>query len=246
MGEVRVQASSLSRVWPLPSGEELVAVDGAEFQVHAGEVFGLLGPNGAGKTTTLRMLATLTRPTSGTATVCGHDIRTDTHGVRRNLGYLSASSGLPKRLTCREVLTLFAELQEVEDPHRAVEDALDRNGVRDFADRRVDALSTGMGQRVRIACATVHRPPVVILDEPTAGLDVVAADALLQDVLRAKAEGAAVVFSTHVLREAERICDRIAIIHQGRIQANDTPQGLLALTGTKDLDEAFLALVRGG
>ncbi|MBT3224547.1 MAG: ABC transporter ATP-binding protein, partial [Proteobacteria bacterium] len=222
----------------------LVAVSDVSFSVSCGEVFGLLGPNGAGKTTVMRMLAGLIKPTSGTAILCGHDVRQIPDRVRVNLGYLSSTSGLPPRLSCTEVLRLFAEIQQVERPAEAVERVVERFGISEFAKRRVENLSTGMRQRVRIACAAVHEPPVLIMDEPTAGLDILAADKLLDDILLIRQQGAAVIFSTHVLREAARICDRIAIIHDGRILAEATLQGLLDQTNKTSLDEAFLALVR--
>ena len=219
------------------------AADEVSFSVKAGEVYGLLGANGAGKSTTMRMLATLTRPTSGTATVCGHDIITAPDRVRAQLGYLSASSGLPIRVTCREVLDLFAHLHHVPNPKEATERALDDYGVRTFADRRIETLSTGMRQRVRIACSTVHTPPVLILDEPTSGLDLVAADSLLDTILEVRNRGASIIFSTHILREVEKICDRIGVLHQGRLRAEGTIEELMAETGTDRFEDAFLRLL---
>jgi ABC-type multidrug transport system ATPase subunit len=213
--------------------------------VRAGEVFGLLGPNGAGKTTTLRMLATLTRPTSGTASIGGVDVVRDPLGARERLGYLSTSAGLPARLTCRECLVAFADLRGLAEPRAAADEALERFGVASFADRFVEGLSTGMRQRLRIACAAVHRPPVLILDEPTSGLDVVAADSLMSVIEDLKHEGAAVIFSTHVLPEAERLCDRIAVIYEGSILAVDTPDNLIRLTRAPDLRGAFLRVIAG-
>jgi sodium transport system ATP-binding protein len=243
-GAQQVVAAGLRREWPRPGGPPIVAVADASFTVHAGEVLGLLGPNGAGKTTTLRMRATLIRPTAGTATIAGHDVTREPARVRASIGYLSATSGLPPRLTCTEAVRTFASLQGVRDPRAAADQAIARYGISEFADRFIEGLSTGMRQRLRVACAAVHEPPVLILDEPTAGLDVVAADALLQDIARAREAGAAVVFSTHVLREAERLCDRIAVIEGGRIRAIGTLPALLTQTGCDDLDGAFLALVR--
>ncbi len=243
-GAEQVVAAGLRREWPRPGGPPVVAVAEASFTVCAGEVLGLLGPNGAGKTTTLRMLATLTRPTAGTAIVAGHDVQKAPARVRASIGYLSATSGLPPRLTCTEAVRTFAALQGVPDPRGAAQAAIVRHGISDFAERFVEGLSTGMRQRLRVACAAVHQPPVLILDEPTAGLDVVAADALLQDIGRARQAGAAVVFSTHVLREAERLCDRIAVIDGGRIRAVGSLPELLARTGRPDLEGAFLALVQ--
>jgi sodium transport system ATP-binding protein len=203
----------------------------------------LLGPNGAGKSTTMRMLATLTRPTSGTARLCGHDIVQAPAQVRASLGYLSASSGLPTRVSCREVLELFAGLHRIKDAQGAVDRAIDNFGIGEFVDRRIETLSTGMRQRVRIATAAIHDPPVLILDEPTAGLDLAAADRLLASILEARNRGASVIFSTHILREAVRICDRIGIIDDGRLRAEGTVGALVAQAETETFEEAFLALV---
>jgi sodium transport system ATP-binding protein len=240
-----VVADHLSRQWPGSSGPPIVAAHDLSFSVEAGTVFGLLGSNGAGKSTTMRMLATLTQPSSGTATVCGHDVVRAPAAVRASLGYLSATSGLPARLSCREVLELFAALHRVADVRAAVEHALERFAITEFAGRRTEELSTGMRQRVRIACAAVHRPPVLILDEPTAGLDLVAADRLLDTILEARAQGTTVLFSTHILREVARVCDRVAIIDGGRLRAEGTVDDLLRTTGAASFDEAFLAVVRG-
>jgi len=239
----RIEAEHLTRVWPMPGGEPVRAVDDISFRVGPGMVFGLLGPNGAGKSTTMRMLATLTRPTSGTARVCGHDTVDAPARVRASLGYLSASSGLPTRVSCREVLELFAGLHRVGEPREAVERAIDHYGIRAFADRRIETLSTGMRQRVRIASAAIHEPPVLILDEPTAGLDLVAADRLLDSILDAKARGTAVVFSTHILREAVKICDHIAVIDGGTLKAEGSVEELRSLTGAQTFEDAFLTLV---
>ena len=224
--------------------EDLIASNDVHFQVEPGEIFGLLGPNGAGKSTVMRMIVGLISPTAGTARLLGHDIRTDPIRVRENLGYLSATSGLPERLSCTEVLRLFAELQQADRPRDAVARSIERFGITDFASRRVEQLSTGMRQRVRIACACVHEPKVLILDEPTAGLDLLAADKLLDNIMALREAGASILFSTHVLREAARICDRIAIIHEGRIRAQDRPDELMRQTETSTLDDAFLAVVR--
>lgn len=237
-----VEVEELRREWPLPKGPPIVAVKGATFSVAAGEILGLLGPNGAGKTTLMQVLATLTPPTSGTARIAGFEVKKDPSSVRRNLGYLSTTSGLPTRLTVRECLKLFADLHRV--PSQWSEDAIRRFRLESFADRFVEGLSTGMRQRVRIACASIHRPPVLILDEPTAGLDLMSTDDLLEEVLVLKKEGAAVLYSTHIMEEAERLCDRVAILHEGRLCAVDTIPGLLNRTGATTLSEAFRKMVR--
>ena len=241
----RIEAEHLTRIWPVPSGEPVRAVDDLSFTVEAGVVYGLLGANGAGKSTTMRMLATLTKPTSGTARLCGHDVQTAPQQVRASLGYLSASSGLPTRVSCREVLALFAGLHRVDDVEGAVAQAIANFGISEFADRRIETLSTGMRQRVRIASAAIHEPPVLILDEPTAGLDLVASDRLLDSILEARDRGASVIFSTHILREAAKICDRIGVIDQGHIKAEGSVDELLAVTDTESLEAAFLKLVGG-
>lgn len=237
-----IEVESLRRVWPQPKGPPVVAVEGASFHVDGGEVLGLLGPNGAGKTTLMQMLATLTPPTSGSAHIGGHDIVTAPAQVRQHLGYLSTTSGLPSRLTVRECLRLFAELHGLA---ASVGDAaLPRFRLETFADRFTEGLSTGMRQRLRIACASVHRPPVLILDEPTAGLDLMSSDDLLAEVGALRDEGAAVLYSTHIMEEAERLCDRVAVLHEGRLRAVGTIAELQASTGTTTLAEAFRRTVR--
>ena len=237
-----IEVEQLRREWPQPKGPPVVAVQNASFNVAAGQVMGLLGPNGAGKTTLMQVLATLTPPTSGTARVAGHDVRNAAMQVRRNLGYLSTTSGLPTRLTVRECLGLFAELHRL--PSQAAFDAIRRFHLEDFSDRFVEGLSTGMRQRLRIACAAIHRPPVLILDEPTAGLDLMSTDDLLNEVLALRNEGAAVLYSTHLMEEAERLCDQVAVLHEGRLCAVDTVAALKEKTGATSLAEAFRRIVR--
>ncbi len=239
-----IDVVGLRREWPVAGGPPVVAVHGATFSVAQGEVFGLLGPNGAGKTTLMQMLATLSTPTAGTARVAGHDIRTASVAVRASLGYLSTTSGLPARLTVRECLGLFADLQGLRSPQAAVTRMVDRMRLGAFVDRRVETLSTGMRQRARIACAAIHRPAVLILDEPTAGLDLMSTDDLLDEVRSLRDEGASVLYSTHAMDEADRVCDRVAILHEGALRAIGTPVELLARTSTATLAAAFRAIVR--
>jgi sodium transport system ATP-binding protein len=239
-----VEVESLRREWPLPKGPPVIAVADASFEVHAGEVLGLLGPNGAGKTTIMQVLATLTPPTGGRASVAGHDVVRAAGAVRERLGYLSTTSGLPARLTVRECLALFARLHGLRDPDRAVSGAVDRFRLGEFRDRFAEGLSTGMRQRLRIACAAIHRPPVLILDEPTSGLDLMSTDDLLDEVVALRNEGAGVLYSTHVMEEAERVCDRVAVLHQGRVRAIGSVPELLANTGGATLAEAFRRTVR--
>ncbi len=223
--------------------EPVDAVDGISFSCRPGEVFALLGPNGAGKTTALRMLSTLLSPDEGTATLNGFEVRADPAGVRGSIGYLSTTTGLYKRLTAREMIHYFAVLQGVDDPDGRTEHLLDQLGVRAFADQRCDRLSTGMAQKVNIARAIVHEPPILILDEPTNGLDVLVARDFLTFIEQARDDGYCVLFSTHIMSEVERLADRVAILHRGRILADDTLDGLREATGEQWLGDVFARLV---
>ncbi len=223
----------------------VVAVDGISFRARAGEIFGLLGPNGAGKTTTLRMLGTILRPTGGTARLGGHDIVADPAQVRRRIGFLSGDMGLYHRLTPRELLRFFGRLHGMNGDglDRRIDGLLEAFGIQDFANGRIDSLSTGMRQKVAVARVLVHDPPILILDEPTAGLDVPSSVAVERFMVEARNGGKCILLSTHVMEEAEHLCDRIAVIHQGRIRAEGTMEELRTLTGRGRLREVFLALV---
>ena len=222
------------------------AVAGLSFSVDGGEIYGLLGPNGAGKTTTLRVLAGILTPTSGRAVIAGLDVSADALEVRRRLGFLTNTTGLYARLTGRELLRYFARLHGLAPAATdariaALVEALD---LAPFFERRCEALSTGERQRLSIARAVLHDPAVLILDEPTAGLDVLASRFLRAFVRAERDRGKAVVFSTHYLAEAELLCDRIGLLHHGRLLAEGTPAALRAAAGSAaSLEEAFLRLV---
>ena len=221
------------------------AVAGLSFSVGAGEIYGLLGPNGAGKTTTLRVLAGILTPTAGRATVAGLDVAAHPLEVRRRLGFLTNTTGLYARLTGRELLDYFARLYGMSP---AAADARIATLIRaldlaPFFGRRCEALSTGERQRLSIARAVLHDPAVLILDEPTAGLDVLASRFLRAFVRAERDRGKAVVFSTHYLAEAELLCDRIGLLHHGGLLAEGTPAALRAMAGeAPSLEEAFLRL----
>ena len=219
------------------------AVDGVSFDVFPGEIFGLLGPNGAGKTTTLRVLATLLKPTDGTATLNGFDIVTQASEVRGSIGFLSGDMGLYARLTPREVLRFFGDLNRLPDVKARVEEIIGRFGIGEFADSKIDKFSTGMKQKVAIARAMLCDPPILILDEPTSGLDVPAARAIEDAILDAKKRGKCVVFSTHVMEEAEYLCDRIAVMNDGKIRIIGTMDELREATGKQRLREIFVSLL---
>lgn len=241
-----IQVQNLSKVYMDPGGGEVAAVRQACLTAEAGQIYGLLGPNGAGKTTTLRCLATLLAPTSGTATVAGHDLLRQPQAVRRSIGFLSASSGLYARLTPRETLRFFGSLHGLQREvlEERVKHVIEMFDVGSYADRPNDRLSTGMKQRVGLARAVVHDPPVLILDEPTTGLDPLVTAAVESAVRRLADSGKCVLLSTHLLGQAQEICDRVGVIGHGRVLGEGTIHELCAQTGTGDLREAFFALVR--
>ncbi len=241
-----VFVQNLTKLFYDESRGEVRAVDGLSFECRAGEIFGLLGANGAGKTTTLRMLATILKPTSGTATLMDHDLTGEPEQVRRNLGFSSSTTALYPRLTARETLEFFARLNgwPAESVRERVATLIRRFGIDAYAEARVEKLSQGMKQKVAIARTVAHDPPVLIFDEPTVGLDVLNALEMQKLIAEFRAEGKTILFSTHIMSEAEKLCDRIAIIHQGRIHACDTLANLRAATGEHYLENIFVHYVQ--
>jgi sodium transport system ATP-binding protein len=242
-----IEVNRLQKIFSDHRGGEVRAVDGISFHCEPGEVFGLLGLNGAGKTTTLRMLSTALTPTSGTATVVGHDIREDPIRVRASIGFLSGTTGLYHRLTARETVRFFAEFHGLAGGQldRRVDEILAIFGIDQYAETRCEKLSTGMKQKVSIARAVVHDPPVLILDEPTAGVDVLAAQATLEFVERSRDAGKCVLYSTHIMSEVERLCDRIGILHEGTLRAIGTLGELREQSGQHYLEDIFRQIVAG-
>jgi len=240
-----VEARGLTKVYLDRKRGPVEALRSLDLTCRAGEIYGLLGPNGAGKTTTLRILATILAPTSGSARVAGVDVVSDPLEARRRLGFLSASTGLYPRLTARETLRYFGRLHglEGEELEQRIEALVDSFDMRAFADGRCGALSTGQKQRVSIARAVLHDPPVLILDEPTTGLDILASGAMIDFIESRRAAGTCVLFSTHILSEAERLCDRIGVIHGGRLLAAGSYEELAERTGREWLEDIFRALV---
>ena len=223
---------------------DVEAVISVSFAVNAGEVYGLLGPNGAGKTTTMRILAGLLAPSAGTVTVAGVDVGSAAQHAKRRLGFLSAGAGLYARLSGRELLRYTGRIYDMpaEAIGRRIEELAEALVLHDFLDQRAETLSTGQKQRVSLARAVFHDPPVLILDEPTSGLDVLASHGLRQFVLSEKARGKAIIMSTHYLAEAELICDRIGFVHRGRVLAEGSPARLREQTQAPTLEHAFLSL----
>jgi sodium transport system ATP-binding protein len=246
MSQATVAVSDLVKVFYDEARGEVRAVDGISFECRPGEIFGLLGANGAGKTTTLRMLATILQPTAGSATIMGHEVRAEPEAVRHNLGFYSASTALYPRLSARETLEFFARINGFPDDRLAarVASVIERFGIGEYVQARVEKLSQGMKQKVSIARTVVHDPPVLIFDEPTVGLDVLNAIDMQKVIGEFRDEGKTIIFSTHIMSEAEKLCDRIAIIHRGRIHACGTLASLREATGCHYLEDIFVHYVR--
>ncbi len=226
--------------------DKVTAVSNLSFQASAGEIYGLLGPNGAGKTTTLRMLATLLEPTSGRASVAGFDIKTQAEDVRRSIGVVNGGMGLYDRLTGREILTYFASFYGIgkADAAKRIKELSDALDMNELLDRRAGEYSTGMKQKIVIGRAVIHNPSVLILDEATNGLDVVARRAVLEFARNYKDSNRVVLYSTHIMAEAEELCERAAIIDHGQLIAEDTIDALKSRVNANNLEEAFFKLTK--
>jgi sodium transport system ATP-binding protein len=224
------------------------AVKGISFQVKPGEIYGLLGPNGAGKSTTLRMIAGLMDPQRGSIEVFGYDTKASSEKVRGMLGFLSTDLGVYGRFSPRELLRMFGEFQGV-DPTVAERRGmylLDRLDLTSFADVKMESFSSGQKQKVSIARALLHDPKAVLFDEPTTGLDVLTAKAVLDLLKIMKEEERAVIVSTHILPMVEQLCDRVGIIFNGKLHGDASPKEILAQYGVATLDEVFFKLAADG
>lgn len=224
---------------------EFVALAGISFDAGRGEIFGLLGPNGAGKTSALRILSTVLRPTRGEASINGFDVATQPERVRHQIGFVSCNTAVYDRMTAWEMVAYFGRLYGLQEEllRERMESLFERLKMQDIRDVLGAKMSTGMKQKVSIARAIVHDPPVLIFDEATAGLDVLVARALLQTVSDLRDQGKCIIFSTHIMREAERLCDRIAIMHRGHILAEGTLPELQEQHCEHDLEELFFQLI---
>jgi sodium transport system ATP-binding protein len=240
-----IEACRLTKVFRDKKRGEIFAAHDVSFRVPPGQIYGLLGANGAGKTTTLRLLATLLQPTRGTAAVAGFDVVRDAQAVRANVGFLAASTALYGRLTAREMITYFGRLNGMADPaiRARIKQLSAELDMDEFLDRRCDKFSTGMKQKTSIARTLVHDPAVMIFDEPTLGLDVMTARAIVRFVRDCRARGKTVIYSTHVMSEVEKLCDVIGIIHDGRLLAEGTLADLRARYAEQDLEEIFVKVV---
>ncbi len=241
-----VEVEQLTKSYPDLELGQFVALDHVSFSVKPGEIFGLLGPNGAGKTTALRILSTVLRPTSGRAVVAGYDVCTHPYEVRHNIGFVSSNTAIYDRMTAWEMVQYFGRLyglpaDRLNERMRLVFAQLQMD---DFRDTACAKLSTGMRQKVSIARAIVHDPPVLIFDEASLGLDVLAARALLKIIAGLREEGKCIIFSTHIMREVERLCDRVGILYHGRMLASGTLPELAEQFHQNDFEEMFFELLQ--
>jgi sodium transport system ATP-binding protein len=242
-----IEARNLTKTFKDKKRGLITAVDDVTFTCQPGRIYGLLGANGAGKTTALRLLATLLKPTRGTARLAGFDTQAEPEQVRAHVGFLAASTALYGRLTAREMITYFGRLNGLADAEvatrlRHLAQELDMG---EFLDRRCEKFSTGMKQKTSIARTLIHDPAVMIFDEPTLGLDVMTARSIVKFVRACRDRGKTVIYSTHVMSEVEKLCDTIGIIHGGRLVAEGTLAELRQRFGETDLEEVFVKAVGG-
>ena len=240
-----IQVRKLTKEYVDLAHGPFVALAGISFDAQPGEIFGLLGPNGAGKTTALRILSTVLRPTSGSAHVNGYDVLTQPSLVRRQIGFVSNNTAVYDRMTAWEMVEYFGRLNGIErgDLKDRMDQLFDRLQMNNIRDTLGSKMSTGMKQKVSIARALVHDPPVLVFDEATSGLDVLVARALLNTVSDLRDQGKCIIFSTHIMREAERLCDHVAIMHRGHVLSEGTVDELLKRHQEEELEELFFRLI---
>ena len=243
-----IKVNNLTKIFYDKKRGKITAVNNINFCCSEGQIFGLLGPNGAGKTTTLRILATMMTPSSGNVLVNGYNVIKSAHKVRQSIGFLSGETGLYDRFTPRETVRFFGKIngmsnKEIDYRMTKIFNIL---GMNHFQDVRVDKLSTGMKQKLSIARAIIHDPPVLIFDEPTVGLDVITARVVIEYIREFRNEGKCIIFSTHQMHEAEKLCDEIAIIHLGNLLSMGTLEKLKKEVPVGDLEEIFFTLIEKG
>ncbi len=240
-----IEVENLSKYFEDLRRGKVYALKDVSFDVQPGEIYGLLGPNGAGKTTCLRILSTVLRPSEGRAIVAGFDVATHPAEVRQNIGFMSGNTGVYDRMTAWEMVEYFGRLYGLPEDllqHR-LHEVFETLQMNEFRDLLCSKMSTGMQQKVSIARTIIHDPPVLIFDEPTSGLDVLVARKLLEVIESLRSQGKSIIFSTHIMREVEKLCDRVAIIHKGCILAKGTIEELEQKHNQTDLEELFFDLI---
>jgi len=240
-----IHVQELVKSYPDLKSGSFTALDRVSFDARPGEIYGLLGPNGAGKTTALRILSTVLSPTSGKVTVNGFDVEKQPGKVRRNIGFVSTNTAVYDRMTAWEIVEYFGRLhdmskQVLEERMEFLFERFQMNNIRDVLGSK---MSTGMKQKVSIARALIHDPPVLIFDEATSGLDVLVAREVLRTVANLRDTGKCIIFSSHIMREVERLCDRVAIMYRGQILAEGKIDELAEEHGEPDVEELFFRLI---
>jgi sodium transport system ATP-binding protein len=240
-----IEVENLTKHFRQKKFKKFIAVDGVSFCVNDGEVLGLLGPNGAGKTTIMRMIAAMLKPVHGTARVSGYDVRTHPNQVRGTLGILPEYWGLYERFTPREHLRMFGTFYGMKGAalERRIDELIVLFEMQEYADRECKRFSKGMSQKVAIARSMIHDPQNLLLDEPTSGLDVMSARQVRHLIADSRKQGKCVIVSTHILSEAERLCDRLILLDGGKVVAEGTPRSLCQSVGKGNLEDAFLTLL---
>jgi sodium transport system ATP-binding protein len=240
-----IHVRNLSKRYPDLRHGQIVAIERASFDALPGEVFALVGPNGAGKTTLLRILSTVLQPTAGSATVNGYDVVANSTEVRRQIGFVSVNTAIYDRMTGWELVEYFGRLHELADEVLAerMESLFARFQMDDLRHLMGSRMSTGMKQKVSIARALVHDPPVLIFDEATSGLDVLAARELLETVEQLRDHGKCIIFSSHIMNEVQRISDRLAILHRGRIIEQGSLDELAGRHDCANLEDLFYRMI---
>lgn len=240
-----IEVSELTKCFNDMKRGSVAALNGVSFEVRPGEVFGLLGPNGAGKTTCLRLLSTVLRPTSGRAIIAGYDVARFPAEVRGRIGFMSNNTGIYDRMTAWEMVEYFGRLYGLagDELDRRMNEVFELLQMNDFREMLGSKMSTGMRQKVSIARTIIHDPPVLIFDEPTSGLDVLVARNVIEAVAQLRDAGKSIIYSTHIMSEVERLCDRVAVIHKGDILAMGTRAELCEQHGLDSMEDLFFALI---
>ena len=240
-----IEVAGLTKTFSDVRRGDVEALKNVSFSAKPGEIFGLLGPNGAGKTTCLRLLSTVLRPTAGRAEVAGFDVVKEPEQVRAHIGFMSGNTGVYDRMSAWEMVEYFGRLYGIPDDVRIPrqEEIFHTLQMDDFRDLLGAKMSTGMKQKVSIARTLIHDPPVLIFDEPTSGLDVLVARSVIDAIERLREQGKCVIFSTHIMREVERLCDHIAVIDKGEILASGTLDELREQFHQPDVEELFYQLI---
>ncbi len=240
-----IQVCELTKTYDDLRRGTFTAVDRISFEAAPGEIYGLLGPNGAGKTTVLRILSTVLQPTSGTVMVSGMDVQKQAENVRHQIGFVSSNTAVYERMTAQEMVEYFGRLYGIPlaDVRARADVLFEQLQMNDIRDLLCSKMSSGMRQKVSIARALIHDPPVLIFDEATAGLDVLVGRSFLEIITRLRAQGKCIIFSTHIMREVEKLCDRFAIMSHGRILAEGTLAELQEIHEEHDLEEIFFKLI---